>query len=62
MVHQRLMTKEDILKLSKMGDIDTLRGQLTLGYHQSMLSKSLTSSQQRLSQALKQHSEPEKSE
>ena len=64
MVHQRLMTKEDILKLSKMGDIDTLRGQLvgTLGYHQSMLSKSLTSFQQRLSQALKQHSEPEKSE
>ena len=64
MVHQQLMTKADILRISEMGNIDTLRGQLvgTLGYHQSSLSKSLTSSQQRLSQALKQYSEPEKSE
>ena len=58
------MTRNGVLNYDKLDDIDTLRGQLvaTLNHQMSSLSTTLTSSQQRLSQALEQHSKPETEE
>lgn len=56
------MTRNDILNYDKLNDIDTTRGQLLsiLNHHQVGLSRTLTTSQERLSQALKQIAIPDK--
>lgn len=63
-INDTLMTRNGVLNYAKLDDIDTLRGQLVGMLNQQMnsLSTTLTSSQQRLSQALDQHASPETSE
>lgn len=57
------MTRNGVLEYDKLDDIDTTRGQLLsiLNHHQVGLSRTLTTSQERLSQALKQIANPEES-
>lgn len=62
-VNDKLMTRNDILNYDRLDDIESTRGQLLsiLNHHQTGLSRALTTSQERLSQALEQLANPEES-
>ena len=55
------MTRSDVLNYETMDNIDIQRAKVlsTLNYHQTALTRNLTISQERLSQALKQLANPE---